>query len=265
MSPDDRDLLIHRHLEGALSEADAAALGALIKGDPAFRRRLAEMAFERAQMKDILSAEPTEAVPVLSLPAAPRFSRRALMPMAAAAIIVASVGIAVAMWSFREQPGTSAAKPAPEIKREADVPKDPYRGFAGPVAFRVVNRTENSLTLQVLSVPGQPSSHLLVGNVIQVGAGYSKNPRGEWSPDGAHASFIRKLDRDQEDTLDLRHQKDDFFLIGELTPAQLKWARSREDAPPKRAPERPRKEAGKEGTRDGADKEGSPKDRPKEE
>lgn len=262
MTPDDRDLLIHRHLEGALSEADAAALGALIKGDAGFRRRLAEMAFERAQMKDILSAAATEAVPVL---AAPRVPRRAILPMAAAAIIVVSVGIAVAMWSFREQPGTNLATPGPGIKPEPDTPKDPYRGFAGPVAFRVVNRTENSLSLLVLSVPGQAPAHPLVGNVIQVGAGYSKNPRGEWSLDGAHAAFIRKLDRDQEDTLDVRHQKDDFFLVGELTPAQLKWARSREDAPPKRAPERPRKEAGKEGTRDGADKEGSPKDRPKEE
>jgi hypothetical protein len=257
MTSEDADLLIHRHLEGALSEADAAALGLLLRTDPAFRRRLAEMAFERAQMKDVLSAGATEAVPTIA--PAPRVPRRALLPMAAAAIILASVGIAVAAWSLRKEPAGSTSAPAPAPRPDADPPKDPYRGFSGAVAGKVLSRTEAAFTLQVSAVPGRPE-HPMVGSVIHVVGGWTKNGDGEPIPDRAHANFIRKLERDREETVDLRHQRDDIFAIGDLTPAQAEWANRRED-PRRKSPERPRKE----GTKDGAEREGQPKDRPKDE
>lgn len=264
MKPDEGDLLIHRHLEGALSEEEAAALGARVKSDPAFRRRMAEMAFDRAQMKDVLSAGGTGAVPVV---ATPRIPRRALLPMAAAAIILASVGIAVAMWSFRQTPAVTPSVPA------AIPPQSGYAGFAGRVTGKVVSRADTALTLRVLFVPGQGPDHPLVGAVIHVGGGITKTPEGQIVD---HTAFIRRLERNQEETLDVRHSKDDVFVIGELTPAQLEWTRGRDDGrrkpaegredPARRTPERPpKKEAGKEAPRDGQDREGPPKERPKEE
>ena len=60
---DGLDLLIHRHLDGTLSEEEAKALQDRLRGDVDARRRLAEMAFEHAQLKEVLEpakkAKPT--------------------------------------------------------------------------------------------------------------------------------------------------------------------------------------------------------------
>ncbi len=270
MTTGDADLLIHRHLEGALSEPEAAALEARLKADPAFRRRLAEMAFDRAQMREVLSAPAAGAVP--AMPAAPRVSKRALLPMAAAAIIVASVGTSVAIWSFRDRPvETGVAQPA-----QAPTAADPFRGFAGPVRGRVLGRSETALRLEVLSVPGRPGEHPLVGRVVFVMAGSTKSEGGEVGPDRTHQGFLKKLEEGVEETLDLRHQRDDLFAIGELTEAQEDWANRRAEKrrpdgdredPLKRSPDRGRREtkdAPREGPRDG-DREGAPREeRPRE-
>ena len=243
---DDADRLIHRHLEGDLSEEDSAALGARLKSDPAFRRRLAEMAFDRAQMKDVLSK-----LPVAAPAETPRMARRAYLPMAAAAIIVAAVGIAVAMWSFREEPA------APPVAPAAATHDRPY---SGPLTVKVASRTEVSATFRVTAVPGHPA-HPLVGRRVHVVVGWAKNADGEPVQDRTHTNFLRKLAVDQEETVDVRHQKDDIYAIGDLTPAQQEWANRRGD-PVKRMPDRPRRDPA---PREGQEREGPPKERPREE
>lgn len=44
----DGDYLIHRHLEGSLTEEQRRALNEALAGEPRLRRRLAELAFEQA-------------------------------------------------------------------------------------------------------------------------------------------------------------------------------------------------------------------------
>ncbi len=247
---DDGDRLIHRHLEGDLSEEDAARLGARVKGDPAFRRRLAEMAFDRAQMKDVLSKLPAAAGPS-------RVARRALLPMAAAAIIVASVGVAVARWSLRETPG-----PAPSVAPATAVSP---QAFLGPLTLKVVARSETSASFRVTGVPGH-ASHPLLGSVVHLVVGWTKNADGEPVPDRTHSNFLRRWAPDQEETVDVRQQKDDIFAIGELTPAQQEWANRREEKrdPGRKTPERPRRDGDREVPREGQDRDG-PKERPREE
>jgi hypothetical protein len=241
---DDADRLIHRHLEGDLSEEDSAALGARLKSDPGFRRRLAEMAFDRAQMKDVLSKLPGAVEPA-------RVSRRGLLPMAAAAIIVAAVGLAVAMWSFRETP------PAPPVAPAAPTHDRPY---SGPLTVKVASRTEVSTTFRVTAVPGHPA-HPLVGKRIHVVVGWAKNADGEPVQDRTHVNYLRKLAVDQEETVDVRHQKDDIYAIGDLTSAQQEWANRRGD-PVKRTPDRPRRDPA---PREGQERDNPPRERPREE
>lgn len=57
-APWDWDFLIHRHLEGGLSPEQRLALNGRLEEDPGLRRRLAELAFERAALaQPVLEAE----------------------------------------------------------------------------------------------------------------------------------------------------------------------------------------------------------------
>jgi hypothetical protein len=109
---EDLDWIIHRYLEGLLSEEEGRFLNERIKADPRARRRLAEMAFDTAQFSDLLgtggAARPREAPP-----AAPVrwWTWTGPVPsIAAAAVILAAVGVAF-LW--RPSPPAAPAVPAP--------------------------------------------------------------------------------------------------------------------------------------------------------
>jgi anti-sigma factor RsiW len=75
-SPWDWDYLIHRHLEGGLTAEQFQALNRRLEEDEALRRRLAELAFERAVLC-IPAAHPVGHAPApLLKPAAARKPRR---------------------------------------------------------------------------------------------------------------------------------------------------------------------------------------------
>ncbi|HZE96740.1 MAG TPA: hypothetical protein VE981_06925 [Planctomycetota bacterium] len=67
----DWDFLIHRHLAGGLTEDQAAALNAELAGNPALRRRLAELAFEQAALAAVEVPVLNESAPLLK-PRKPR-------------------------------------------------------------------------------------------------------------------------------------------------------------------------------------------------
>lgn len=75
-APWDWDYLIHRHLEGGLTDEQARALNARLVEEPALRRRLAELAFDRVALgepaADLVGSGPA---PLLK-PRAPRKPRR---------------------------------------------------------------------------------------------------------------------------------------------------------------------------------------------
>lgn len=65
--PWDWDYLIHKHLSGEeLTEEQRSALNDRLRKFPRLRKRLAEMAFEQAQMRDVLAT--SEGVPILIVP-----------------------------------------------------------------------------------------------------------------------------------------------------------------------------------------------------
>lgn len=213
----DLDLLIHRHLEGALSEADAADLGARLKGDPDARRRLAEMAFDVAQLRDVLSARPKARL-------------RKLPPVtvaAAAAIFVIVVGVVLFA------PGPPAPAPVP-----AGWSADPIRGFAGSVRGVVTGRTEGSFRMKVVEVTGMPG-HPLAGRTIAVAPGFARGEAGDVIPHRVHGPFVRRLAEGQPLTIDLRHAGDDVFVIGELSGEQSDWALKRGDVKKPKVGDRP--------------------------
>jgi ferric-dicitrate binding protein FerR (iron transport regulator) len=113
--PWDWDYLIHLHISGQeLTEEQRTALNERLRKFPRLRRRLAEMAFEQAAMRDALQV--SEAVPILILPqeapkpaAAPLLKplpppepakeprSRRLVPVVAAAILL----IGIVYWAIR--------------------------------------------------------------------------------------------------------------------------------------------------------------------
>ena len=84
----DWDLLLHRHLEGALTEEEGRALSARLLADAPLRRRLAEMAFDQAQYREIFQTAESE--PIVMLPAreAPPARSGKLLAVAAAALFL---------------------------------------------------------------------------------------------------------------------------------------------------------------------------------
>jgi anti-sigma factor RsiW len=75
-APWDWDYLIHRHLEGGLTDEQSGALNHRLAEDPALRRRLAELAFEQVALGEP-AADPVGSGPApLLKPAAPKKPRR---------------------------------------------------------------------------------------------------------------------------------------------------------------------------------------------
>jgi hypothetical protein len=186
------DALIHLHLEGALTTAEAAELSARLASDPAAARRLAEMAYDQEALKATLQA-----------PAVRRTLRRAL-PVAAAAVVLLAVG--AALWLG---PGEKDTPPA--------VPAGTSKAFRGRVRGTVITRNESlTVRLQVTEDAGHP----LAGRSIHVAAGFQRTDAGDVVPHRMHQAFLKRLEPGQAVALDLRDAGEDIFLLGELTPEQ---------------------------------------------
>lgn len=129
--PWDWDYLIHRHFAGEeLTEEQRTALNGRLRKFPRLRKRLAELAFEQAQLRDALAV--SEPVPILIIPqdareqvAAPLLKpmappvpardlrSRRLIPVIAAAIVI----VAIVFWATRD-PAASYEVVTGEVKVE---------------------------------------------------------------------------------------------------------------------------------------------------
>jgi len=233
----DADVLIHRYLEGTLDADGAAALEEALRRDPAVRRRLAEMAFDHLELRDIVRAETKPAGVRRAWPAW-------AVPLGAAAVLFVAAGAAILL------PGSPAA-PVPAGPTPAGEPKKDYRGFAGPVRLRVVSLTEASARMRVVEVPGSPG-HALAGRTVAVVPGFTRGDEGDvGGPNKVHQAFLRKLDPGAELVLDLRHAGEDLFLIGELTKQQSAWAVPREGDRPREKRRDPVKKDRESDTKEG--------------
>lgn len=204
------DVLIHRYLEGALDGEGAAVLEEALRRDPAVRRRLAEMAFDRLELRDLVRSDATAAPARRARPAW-------AVPLAAAAIMLAAVGAALLL--ARPSPPPAAPAAAPVGKEAGD-----YRGYAGPLRLRVLVPAEGSARMEVVEVPGAPG-HPLVGQKVVVAAGFTRGDAGTvGGPNKVHQAFLRRLEPGAEVVLDVRHAGEDLFLVGQLTRTQAAWA-----------------------------------------
>lgn len=182
------DVLIHKHLEGKLSEAERAEFGARLVAEPEVARRLAEMAFEQEALREALETA-----------RAPRFRKSMLLSFGAAALLL--IGVGAALWIG---PGV-----APDVV--------PAAAFQGRVRGVVLSRTEApALRFRVTEAAGHP----LAGRTIYVAPGFQRSDAGEPIPHKLHPAFLRRLEPEQEAELDLRHVGDDLYLLGELTREQ---------------------------------------------
>ena len=235
---DPLDFLIHRHLDGTLSEDEAKVFQERLRGDVDARRRLAEMAFEHAQLKELL--EPAKKVK--PTPAAWHW-------VAAASILIV-VAVALAVGAPRTEtpivtPAVKETKPSP--RREG------FQGFRGRVHGRVLERKDKVrlqlkvgevLAVRDASEAAAPGS--LVGASISIPLPRMKDgdPPGL---DRDHALFLAKLQPGQEVVLELRRLEEADFAIASLTAEQVEWSR-RDDR--KKAPKEGMKDPPKEGVRE---------------
>jgi hypothetical protein len=226
---DGLDLLIHRHLDGTLSEEEAKALQERLRGDVDARRRLAEMAFEHAQLKEVL--EPAKKAKPTSF----------AWNWVAAASILLVVAVALAVGTpKRETPDVT-----PAVKDVKKPTREGFQGFRGRVHARVLDRRDKVRILlkvgEVLAVRDASEAAAPAGLVGEsIGIPLPRLKDGE--PPGAdrdHAMFLAKLQTGQEVVLELRHLEGPDFAIVSLTEEQVEWAR-RDD----------RKKAPKEGMKD---------------
>lgn len=148
----DWDFLIHRHLAGEeLTEEQRTALNERLRKFPRLRKRLAEMAFEQANLRDALTV--SEAVPILIVPepaAAPllkpspelveRKSRPWILPVAAAAACLAII-VGIGVWSA-SGPAAPFKVVAGDVKVEG--PRVEVAG-AAPALFRLSDGSEAEL------------------------------------------------------------------------------------------------------------------------
>lgn len=187
------DALIHLHLEGALTSAEAAELSAILASDPAAARRLAEMAYDQEVLKEALQ------------PRSARRTLRRVLPAAAAALVLLAVG--AALWfgpGETREAGTStpAGQPAP---------------FRGRVRGTVLSKSEAlAIRLRVTEDAGHP----LAGRTIHVAPGFQRTDAGDLVPNRMHQAFVKRMEPGQALTLDVRDAGEDVFLLGELTPEQ---------------------------------------------
>ncbi|HLF94092.1 MAG TPA: hypothetical protein VJB14_11585 [Planctomycetota bacterium] len=249
MSDRDGDLLIHRHLEGDLGEEEARALSERVAADPVFGRRLAEMAYDQAQLRDVLETEKaveTGACPIAAAaPPAREPSRWSRGSLAAAASILVAVGVALFI-GFRpkEQPPVQSPQALPAAPKVA-VPKKkerketPPAGFRGKVSATVSRKTDAHVILTV-SAPEE-----LAGKTINLLN--ERKPLTERLK--VHASYLRKLDIGQEVVVDVRPADGGDFALGELTEEQAAWAMKEDKKRPERKPD-PKKPPVREGEGD---------------
>jgi hypothetical protein len=240
VSAEELDLLIHRHLDGTLSEEEAGALDGRLRSDPRARRRLAEMAFDHAQLRELL--ETGEAAK------APRTAGASRSHLLAAASILLAVAVALVVGPLRSAP----PPPAPAPAKEAPPPKlEGFRGFRGRIFARVTERRDKMLVeLRVGEVLGVRDGSLaedpqsLVGRTVSV-----LSPRvreGETGPERDHVLYLSKVQAGQEVVLEVQHLDGSDFAVASLTDEQVDWAR-RDDRKKLRDGA---KEAPKEGVKD---------------
>src|SRR5262245_12048462 len=149
--PWDWDFLIHRHLAGdELTEEQRTALNERLRKFPRLRKRLAEMAFEQANLRDALTV--SEAVPILIVPEpapapAPLLKpspdlvrRRAWMVPVAAAAACLAIMVGIVVWTAA--PAAPFKVVAGEVKVEG--PKVEVAG-AAPALFRMSDGSEAEL------------------------------------------------------------------------------------------------------------------------
>ncbi|HEX7897675.1 MAG TPA: hypothetical protein VF950_07930 [Planctomycetota bacterium] len=238
------DLLIHRHLDGTLGDDDAKMFQERLRADADARRRLAEMAFEHAQLKEIL--EPAKR----AKPTSPAWH------WVAAASILVAVAVALVVGPFRgETPAvTPPSSGAPAKAVAASKKREGYQGFLGRVHARVLDRKDKvrlqlkvGEVLAVRDASEAAAPEDLVREAISIPMPRLKDgePPG---PDRDHAAFLTKLMPGQEVVLEIRHLEGADFAIVALTQEQANWARKddRKKTPPKEGP----KEGVKEGQKD---------------
>lgn len=226
------DVLIHKHLEGTLSEDEARIFHERLKANPEHRRRLAEMAFEHAQLKELL--EPA---------ATPAFRMPRWVQAAAAAAILLAVGVAILRGAPKPEVVEEKAPPAPAAKK-----REGYEGFRGRVFARALERKDKQrVVLKVVEVlavrdaseAGEPKR--LVGEAIGVLPPRFRDGEVPSATDKDHAAYLTKLLPGQEVVLELRHVDGTDFAIEALTEEQAEWAR-RDKKPVKETPKKPSEE-----------------------
>ncbi|RPH40587.1 MAG: hypothetical protein EHM91_10950, partial [Planctomycetota bacterium] len=218
--PWDWDYLMHLHLSGQeLTEEQRTALNERLRKFPRLRRRLAEMAFEQAAMRDALQV--SEAVPILIIsPEAPEASKqpaaapllkplpppeplrepryRRLIPVVAAAILL----IGIVFWAVR-------GPDAPYEVVNGDVKVEGSKvevSAAAPALFRMSDGSEATLAPSTSAIfHGRRDSARQVVEISQ-GAGSFKVAKAPESfrvdtPSG------RVLVLGTEFTVELRKQK----------------------------------------------------------
>lgn len=127
MSDAELDRLLHRHLEAALTEGEARTLSDRLRADPAARRRLAEMAFDQAQLRDLLAAGGSVAARDPSArTAGPAPGKKAFLATAAALLL--AVGAALLVRVGGESPERPVA-PVPKPPLENEKPSRELRQF----------------------------------------------------------------------------------------------------------------------------------------
>ena len=239
---DPLDLLIHRHLDGTLGEDEAKVFQERLRADADARRRLAEMAFEHAQLKEIL--EPAKR----TKPTSPAWH------WVAAASILVVVAVALAVGTPR--PETPPVTPA-VVEKKKDVEKkrtrEGYQGFLGRVHARVLERRDKvrvplkvGEVLEVRGASEAASPAKLARETISILMPRMKDgdPPG---PEREHAVFLMKLQPGQEVVLELRHLEGADFAIVALTEEQAEWARQ---GLPKKAPKEGVKDPPREGSKE---------------
>ncbi len=182
--PWDWDFLMHLHLSGQeLTEEQRTALNERLRKFPRLRRRLAEMAFEQATMRDALQV--SEAMPILILPpeapkeaAAPLLKPlpppelvkepryRRLVPAVAAAIFLC----AIVFWAI-----SGPAAPYEKVSGEARIEGSKVEvSAAAPAVFRMSDGSEAKLAPSTSAVfHGRKDSARQVVEISQ-GAGSFK-------------------------------------------------------------------------------------------
>jgi len=264
------DRLIHRYLEGLLSEDEGRLLNERLKADPRARRRLAEMAFDTAQLPDVLEVEGAVRA---GAPARRAWWTGPKSSLVAAAVILVAVGIALLLWPGEKKPaGPPGAGPAaggretgpvtavrperresgdkarrPEVRKEEDRKaegrkegegarkesgEELLRDFVGRVKGQVEGKGDERISIRIVALPGSADDRFrkAVGRLVVVGPGRLKDNESEGVPDPDHVAFLRKVKKAQVLELDLRHEGRSLVIAG-LSEDQLEWARAREKEP----------------------------------